>query len=230
MGSEKQIKSFILSRFYMVFAVVSVVELFVVFLTNTFLIPWLIRNTPVELLMQIDKVENLFLVFFVMAATAIVNNILPIFKVSPAEVNQFLAKLLADHGVAKGNTDDANNIIEVFSSDTKSVVTLLLSVFLIALVLILPYIIGGILYSVAVARRIRKLEREKEEARINDEKRRYLMISNIVHDMKTPMTTVYGYAKALNDGIVPSDKQSEYHEAIMAKTESTSSGLCKTRQ
>ena len=56
MGSEKQIKSFILSRFYMVFAVVSVVELFVVFLTNTFLIPWLIRNTPVELLMQIDKV------------------------------------------------------------------------------------------------------------------------------------------------------------------------------
>ena len=219
MGSEKQIKSFILSRFYMVFAVVSVVELFVVLLTNTFLIPWLIRNTPVELLMQIDKVENLFLVFFVMAATAIVNNILPIFKVSPVEVNQFLAKLLADHGVAKGNTDDANNIIEVFSSDTKSVVTLLLSVFLIALVLILPYIIGGILYSVAVARRIRKLEREKEEARINDEKRRYLMISNIVHDMKTPMTTVYGYAKALYDGIVPSDKQSEYHEAIMAKTE-----------
>ena len=127
MGSEKQIKSFILSRFYMVFAVVSVVELFVVLLTNTFLIPWLIRNTPVELLMQIDKVENLFLVFFVMAATAIVNNILPIFKVSPVEVNQFLAKLLADHGVAKGNTDDANNIIEVFSSDTKSVVTLLLS-------------------------------------------------------------------------------------------------------
>ena len=45
------------------------------------------------------------------------------------------------------------------------------------------------------------------------------MISNIVHDRKTPMTTVYGYAKALNDGIVPADKQPEYHEAIMAKTE-----------
>ena len=45
------------------------------------------------------------------------------------------------------------------------------------------------------------------------------MISNIVHDLKTPMTTVYGYAKALNDGIVPKDKQSEYHEAIMTKTD-----------
>jgi len=90
---------------------------------------------------------------------------------------------------------------------------------MIALILITPYIIGGIFFAVSVAREIRRLERAQEENRHKEEKRRYLMISNIVHDLKTPMTTVYGYAKALNDGIVPADKTSEYHEAIMAKSE-----------
>ena len=33
------------------------------------------------------------------------------------------------------------------------------------------------------------------------------------------MTTVYGYAKAINDGIVPEEKKPEYFEAIMAKTD-----------
>ncbi|MCR4767827.1 MAG: HAMP domain-containing histidine kinase [Saccharofermentans sp.] len=219
MTGEKQIKSFILSRFYMVLAVVSVFEVAVVLLTNTYLVPWLFSNTPAGLLLSIKSVDNLFIVVFVLVATGLVNKILPIFKVSPVEVNQFLVKLLADHGMANSDVKGANTIIESLSSDTKASVTLLLSVLLIALVLILPYIVGGIIYSVSIARRIRKLEREKEAARRREEKRRYLMISNIVHDLKTPMTTVYGYAKALNDGIVPAEKQPEYHEAIMAKTE-----------
>ena len=163
MTGEKQIKSFILSRFYMVLAVVSVFEVAFVLLTNTYLVPWLFSNTPAGLLLSIKSVDNLFIVVFVLVATGLVNKILPIFKVSPVEVNQFLVKLLADHGMANSDVKGANTIIEGLSSDTKASVTLLLSVLLIALVLILPYIVGGIIYSVSIARRIRKLEREKED-------------------------------------------------------------------
>ena len=96
---------------------------------------------------------------------------------------------------------------------------LALSLLVIAIILVTPYVVAGIVFALSAAKEIRKLEHEKDEERHAEEKRRYLMISNIVHDLKTPMTTVYGYAKALNDGMVPPEKNNEYHEAIMAKTD-----------
>ena len=44
------------------------------------------------------------------------------------------------------------------------------------------------------------------------------MISDIAHDLKTPMTTVSGYAMALSDGMVSDDKKQEYLDAINAKS------------
>jgi signal transduction histidine kinase len=46
------------------------------------------------------------------------------------------------------------------------------------------------------------------------------MLSDIAHDLRTPITTIAGYAKALNDGMVTSEeKKREYLEAIENKSE-----------
>ena len=153
-----------------------------------------------------------------MVIASIVNRILPFFKATPLEVNDLLNTFIGKNGVTDQDIA-ATHTIDNVSKDPKMAILLALAILLIFIVLITPYVVGGILYSVSVAKEIRKLEREQEENRRKEEKRRYLMISNIVHDLKTPMTTVYGYAKALNDGIVPEDKHAEYNEAIMAKTE-----------
>ena len=46
------------------------------------------------------------------------------------------------------------------------------------------------------------------------------MLSDITHDIKTPITTICSYAKALTDGVVTLDenKQQEYLHAIYAKS------------
>ena len=215
MNTEKQLRGFILTRFFIIFIITSIFEFVVVILTNSFVVPALIKAFGLDVLLNIGSAENLFLIAFVLIASSLINSVLPFFKISPDAINAFLNSLLAERG---SDVVTATDTIREVTHDPKSVGLLILAIVVTAIVLITPYIVGGVLFSVSIAREIRLIEREKEEARRKEEKRRYLMISNIVHDLKTPMTTVYGYAKALNDGIVPAEKQTEYHEAIMTKT------------
>lgn len=64
----------------------------------------------------------------------------------------------------------------------------------------------------------RKLK-DSEEKRMIMENERMRLFSHIAHDLKTPMTTIYGYAGALANGMVEDvDKQREYNLAIKAKS------------
>lgn len=220
-SSEKELKGFLLSRFFFVLAIVSVVELIVVGLTNSYLIPALVMFTKYDKIIQVDGAEGLFMIVFVLVATWIVNRVFPALNASPVAVNQFLEQLLKNRGFVGATDQEVTETIRVLSDKPFVLLPLIGSVFLVGIILILPYIVGGIIFAISVAKEIRKLERERETEHRKEEERRYLMISNIVHDLKTPMTTVYGYAKALNDGVVPDDKKPEYLEAIMAKTNRT---------
>ncbi len=60
-----------------------------------------------------------------------------------------------------------------------------------------------------------KASEEKQAAMENE---RMQLFSHIAHDLKTPMTTILGYAGALaSDMVEQPDKQREYHLAIKAK-------------
>ena len=220
-SSAKELKGFLLSRFFFVLAIVSVVELLVVGLTNKYLIPALVVFTRYNKIIMVDGAEGLFMLVFVLVATWLVNRIFPMLNASPVAVNEYLEKILRSRGFVGASDQEVTETLRALSERPTAILSLLGSFFLVAIILLTPYIIGGIVFSISVAREIRRVEREKEIEHKTEEERRYLMISNIVHDLKTPMTTVYGYAKALNDGIVPEDRKQEYLEAIMAKTDRT---------
>lgn len=62
-----------------------------------------------------------------------------------------------------------------------------------------------------------RLERAETEKREMEESKKN-MIMGISHDLKTPITTVYGYAKALNDGMVEDeDRRRKYLQYICDK-------------
>lgn len=57
-----------------------------------------------------------------------------------------------------------------------------------------------------------------EKQRIKDEEKRDLLIADISHDLKTPITSISGYARALNDGLVDDEeKKKKYLEYIYDK-------------
>ena len=91
--------------------------------------------------------------------------------------------------------------------------------FIITLVMfVIPIVMTAVWFSRIVAEEVEKKERQEEELRVQYERARNLMLSDIAHDLRTPITTIAGYAKALNDGLVTSDeKRTEYLDAIENK-------------
>lgn len=66
----------------------------------------------------------------------------------------------------------------------------------------------------SMAKRLEKAEQEK--AGLAAEKQR--MLSGIAHDLKTPITVIQGYAKALDDGVIPQSQQSGYFKLLEKKS------------
>ena len=63
-----------------------------------------------------------------------------------------------------------------------------------------------------------QMEQNAKE-KIEIEQRRNLLLSDIAHDLKTPITTISGYATALIDGLIKNpEKEVQYLEAIKAKS------------
>lgn len=58
-----------------------------------------------------------------------------------------------------------------------------------------------------------------EKARLQLEDGRRKLLADISHDLKTPITVIQGYANAVNDGIVPPEKQGQYLHTICVKAD-----------
>lgn len=66
-----------------------------------------------------------------------------------------------------------------------------------------------------MAENIEEDERRKQEYETN----RNMLFADIAHDLKTPITTISGYAKALSDGMVTDEaKRQEYFSSIYEKS------------
>ena len=62
-----------------------------------------------------------------------------------------------------------------------------------------------------------KLE-TSENKRIEMEKEKEKFICNVSHDLKTPITVVHGYLKAINDGVIPPEKHEKYLQIMYNKS------------
>ena len=87
------------------------------------------------------------------------------------------------------------------------------------LLILLPYLIGAFCFARITAAQFDKMEQERVREQKEYDRKRNLMLSDVAHDLRTPMTTVSGYAKALTDGMVEDkEKQQEYLMAIQRKS------------
>lgn len=65
-----------------------------------------------------------------------------------------------------------------------------------------------------LARRLEQSENEREKL----DSARNKMLTDISHDLRTPITVIQGYAKALHDGLVPDEKKIMYTDTIYQKS------------
>ena len=102
---------------------------------------------------------------------------------------------------------------------TNKIVMLILFLVVILIIYLVPYILGIFIFSKTVIKKIREMEQKQEEARQEFDRKRNLLLSDIAHDLRTPITTISGYAKAINDGMITDkEKQKEYLDIIQSKS------------
>ena len=86
------------------------------------------------------------------------------------------------------------------------------------IIMLFPYVIAAITYAKLVVEEVRAIEARRDAQKQEFDRKRNLMLSDIAHDLRTPITTIYGYSKAIMDGMVTDGKQQEYLMAIYNKS------------
>ena len=89
--------------------------------------------------------------------------------------------------------------------------------------LVLPPLYGALTYARMVVARVRALQerRERELAQIDQQRSQFM--TDIAHDLRTPLMAISGMAHAIADGVVRSEEQqTEYLQAICDKTDKMS--------
>ena len=92
---------------------------------------------------------------------------------------------------------------------------------LILFLIVIPYVIAAFSFSRMVEKQIQKMEEQERQQKEEYDKRRNLLLSDVAHDLKTPMTTVAGYARALlphEEPAISQEKKQEYLETIYNKS------------
>ena len=83
---------------------------------------------------------------------------------------------------------------------------------------LLPYVVGAFWYSRIVAKQFNELLAQEKEQHLAFDRKRSLLLSDIAHDIKTPITTICGYSRALAEGVAAEEKRQEYLDVIYAKS------------
>ena len=83
-----------------------------------------------------------------------------------------------------------------------------------------PVVIGAVVFSRMAERRIIADQRIREEELAQFYRNRNLMISDMAHDLRTPVMSISGLSQALSDGIVTEEESRQrYLHAIHAKSD-----------
>ncbi len=97
--------------------------------------------------------------------------------------------------------------------------TVIIIFFGLLLLTLLPYLVSAYWYYRAVSKKVYELLLAEKAQKEAYDKQRNLMLSDIAHDIKTPITTICGYARALSDNVVSEeDKKKEYLQSIYTKS------------
>ena len=218
MNTYRELQIFLIKRFIIVVTAVSIAEYGIIAIYNHTLIPFvmtmLFGSTDYEII-GIIGLALLVLLFVGNLFMGLLKMIIPeqfsyYIVTGISNLNSVIDSRLS---LDRGTISDLN---------TSGKALLMMVLFGSLIFIIIPYILGAFFYASTVIKEIRKIEEEDRRKQREYEEKRNLMLSDIAHDLRTPITTVSGYATALSDGMVEKEKEKEYLLAIQTKSKKMS--------
>ena len=215
---EKKLQFFLIKEFMITLVLVSVVEYVILLMVNHVFMPFVLR----EFFPHYDKSElinsgTIIILAFLLFAASLVGIIEAILPDQIKRPVSWLSNLLQNQSNRTMLTTGSEDIIDRLNGLQQFLLFMIILAMFVLIVL--PYFVGALHFTRITVKEFNKIAEMRVEARKDFEKRRNLMLSDIAHDLRTPITTMAGYSKALSDGMVSDEKKQEYLDAIMAKSE-----------
>lgn len=115
----------------------------------------------------------------------------------------------------------SGNYLQALGLARGSLVVLL--ALLMLLMLPLPPLYGALVYARMVVRRVRTLQERRERELMQLDQQRSQFMTDIAHDLRTPLMAISGMAHAIADGVTRDEaQQAEYLQAICSKADKMS--------
>lgn len=215
MIDEKQLNSFIIKRFIWTLLIIGVIQVFSNLLFANVINPFFEKLLGVELFRGAGFRDGILLIMEIFFARIISPNV-------GMRFIGFFEQLLG----IDINQSGVNSVFLQLDELTAWQLTIYHVVvfcccFVMIAIWVLPYIVGGISFSVAVSKRVKMVERQRIQKDREAERQKNLLLSDVAHDIKTPITTIAGFSQALAEGTVEEGKEQEYLDAIRFKSMQT---------
>ena len=214
MSKYRSLQIILIRKFMIIIILVSVIEYGVVAILNRTLIPFIMF----AYFGGIDGKVVGMAGFIILSLLVVGEVLLEVGKAMlPDTLNYLVNPIIGSFngGIGRNLTGGSGPLPDITLKEELSLLALLI---LMLVIVAMPYIVGAMLFSRAVVREVGIIEEENRKLQKEYEQKRNLMLSDIAHDLRTPMTTVSGYAQALNDGMVDEERSKEYLQAIQTKS------------
>ena len=151
-----------------------------------------------------------FFLFFVQLALFYLASLLP------GSAGVSLQSLIADRTSGGLQIEISSPLYQGWQGPLLNLASFIFVLFLLGLSLI-PYLAGALWYYRIVTEKLNELLEEEKERQLDFDRKRSLLLSDIAHDIKTPITTICGYSRALSEGVALAEKRKPYLDAIYEK-------------
>ena len=215
-SDNNSLYKYLFSRFLLTLILVGLSQMAIDLLMRLFLIPYVEDYLGIDKILTGKGLNEISTIFTSCLFAILISSISGSGSILETIANsQRLKWLFGD--------DFLREIATISKKYDNSVVTIqaiyvVLLLLLLLVLWVLPYVVGAICYSRNVSKKAEELERERVRREREYEENRNLLLSDITHDIKTPLTTVAGFSKALNDGEVPAEQRQEYLNVIYSKS------------
>lgn len=216
--NSRSLQGFLIRNFLLVLAFVAIAETVVTYFMNQYYLPvirgWFYKDIDIKSVLNSREMAFLLIILIIQLMISGIRSMMPapvqaIFDRLLEGVNQITLRTLPKETLA---------YTTVHMSKMEAL-ALFICLIVAAVLLLFPYVVAAIVYAKVVVEEIRIFEAKRDEEKKEFDQRRNLMLSDIAHDLRTPITTVCGYAQALSDGMIEDEeKKQEYLLAIQNKS------------
>lgn len=217
MKEKHALRNYLIRLFLLILALTGLTESILNLLYHNLVSPWLTELTggnPIFAGSSLTSIlaafaDSFFWLFLGMLASLL-----------PGSTGTFLQITASEHAREQILGKFLSNTGDMASAESYIYTLGIFCIFLLLfLVWLFPYLVASASFAFLVSKKAAMLEHEKAEQQKAYERQRNLLLSDVAHDLKTPLTTIAGYASALTEETkLAPELQQEYLNAIYRKS------------